>query len=514
MPTTGTTTERAQAHSLPAPASVVSPEDPRYDYLAGRSRNTRFAGRPDAIHLVHTTEQVRRAVQDAVAAGTRIAVRGGGHGLENLVDDPAIRTVVDMAGMTSVGYDPEHRAFAVGAGALLGNVYESLYLGWGVAIPAGTCPSVGLGGYVQGGGFGAMCRRHGLIVDHLHGVEVVGVDASGQARATVATRDMSRDLGDLWWAHTGAGGGNFGVVTRYWFRSPGMGGDDPAELLPRPPREILTVSVNWPWESLTEAAFSAIVRNHGAWHSGASGNGTGDYATLYSGLYLNQRVVGQVTLNAQIDGDRPDAHRLLAEYVAAVNDRVGAPNDARYAAMPWMASVQRDVENRGFHTRSKSKGAYLRQPYADDQIATMYRYLSDPGYDGHTVVLLFSYGGQVNAVAPAATAAPQRDSILKSYLGTYWVKPQDDDVHLARIRAFYAELYAATGGVPAPDTATDGSYINYPDRDLADPTLNTSGIPWHTLYFKDGYARLQRAKARWDPLDVFRHALSVRLPDS
>jgi aclacinomycin oxidase len=46
--------------------------------------------------------------------------------------------------------------------------------------------------------------------------------------------------------------------------------------------------------------------------------------------------------------------------------------------------------------------------------------------------------------------------------------------------------------------------------DLADPEWNTSGVPWSTLYYKANYARLQRVKARWDPLDVFHHALSIR----
>jgi len=46
--------------------------------------------------------------------------------------------------------------------------------------------------------------------------------------------------------------------------------------------------------------------------------------------------------------------------------------------------------------------------------------------------------------------------------------------------------------------------------DLADPELNTSGIPWHTLYYKDNYPRLQRIKSHWDSLNVFHHALSVR----
>ncbi|WP_245689810.1 BBE domain-containing protein [Streptomyces chattanoogensis] len=44
------------------------------------------------------------------------------------------------------------------------------------------------------------------------------------------------------------------------------------------------------------------------------------------------------------------------------------------------------------------------------------------------------------------------------------------------------------------------------------PRSTTSGTPWHTLYYKDNYARLQRIKARWDPRDEFRHALSIRPP--
>jgi hypothetical protein len=51
---------------------------------------------------------------------------------------------------------------------------------------------------------------------------------------------------------------------------------------------------------------------------------------------------------------------------------------------------------------------------------------------------------------------------------------------------------------------------HHPDTDLADPTFNTSGVPWPTLYYRDGHARLQRVKARCDPRNVFRHALSIR----
>jgi hypothetical protein len=67
--------------------------------------------------------------------------------------------------------------------------------------------------------------------------------------------------------------------------------------------------------------------------------------------------------------------------------------------------------------------------------------------------------------------------------------------------------------VPVPNAENNGALINHPDADIADPSWNTSGVPWHAIYYKDNYARLQRVKACWDPRDVFHHALSIRLPD-
>jgi hypothetical protein len=90
--------------------------------------------------------------------------------------------------------------------------------------------------------------------DHLYGVEVVVVDAAGAARSVVATREPSDPNRDLWWAHTGGGGGNFGVVTPYWFRSPGARAGDPAALLPKAPDSMLTFRVAWSWEDIDAAA--------------------------------------------------------------------------------------------------------------------------------------------------------------------------------------------------------------------------------------------------------------------
>jgi Berberine and berberine like len=103
----------------------------------------------------------------------------------------------------------------------------------------------------------------------------------------------------------------------------------------------------------------------------------------------------------------------------------------------------------------------------------------------------------------------QRDAILDMACTTGWIDPEEEARNLQWVRAFYRDLFAETGGVPVPSAAYDGAFINHPDTDLADPVLNTSGVLSQTLYYQSNYARLQPVKARWDPRNVFRHALSI-----
>lgn len=85
--------------------------------------------------------------------------------------------------------------------------------------------------------------------------------------------------------------------------------------------------------------------------------------------------------------------------------------------------------------------------------------------------------------------------------------------HLDWIRDAYAMTFADTGWVPTvggSDSVTDGCYINYPDVDLDTEEWNASGQTWAHLYYKDAYPTLLKAKLRWDPHNVFRHAQSIR----
>ncbi|WP_344099675.1 FAD-binding oxidoreductase [Myceligenerans crystallogenes] len=491
--------------------ATVRPGDARYRGLISGA-NTRWVGTPEYVRLVSSAAEVVAAVQEAVDQGLRVTVRSGGHCDEDFTTSSGIQVVINVAGMDAVYYDEERQAFAVEPGATLGRVYETLYRGWGVTLPGGTCPTVGAGGHIAGGGYGALSRLHGLTVDYLHAVEVVVVGADGRARTVVATSEPDDPHRELWWAHTGAGGGNFGVITRYWLRAPGTASAEPADQLPAPPAELLVSDVAWSWDDLTEEGFTRLVRNFGEWHEANSAAGSPG-AGLYSQLKTQHRSAGAFRMSTQVDASVPGAPELLDAFLAAVNEGTGAEysvNDR--SVLPWFYVVR---EWFGFVEPSlprwKAKSAYLRQAMPADQLAALYRQLTREDYDNpFSMVALVSYGGRINDVEAGVTAVAQRDSVMKLLYVTLWTEPSEDDRHDRWIRECYTDVYAATGGVPRSNDVTDGCFINYADADLADPALNESGVPWHELYFGANYPRLQAVKRQWDPRGEFGHALAVR----
>ncbi|SCE07199.1 MULTISPECIES: FAD-binding protein [unclassified Streptomyces] len=502
---------------LSPPPAVVGRGDARYADLVGRGINARFRPDPDTIRVVTTAEQALRAVADGAREGDRLAVRSGGHCFESLVDDPAVTTVIDVSEMRSVFFDRELQAVSVESGATLGTMYRTLYLAWGVTVPAGRCPEVGVGGHVAGGGGGALSRRFGLSVDHLYGVEAVVVDADGRARLVRATREPDDPHRDLWWAHTGGGGGSFGLVTRYLFRSPDAdarpGAADPGALLPVPPAAVLRKTARWDWADIDETAFRTLVRNFGTWHEEHAEPGNPG-AGLDNSLALPRTGGGHITLETAVDTTRPDADELTDAFIAAVSRRVGVVPEVSETTLPWLAATLVPDEFAGVKGRFKSKAAFLRTGWTDRQAGLVHRRLTDTSSYGNpaATVYLLSHGAQVNGPDPADTATAHRDAVLKTYWSVFWFDGREDALHLDWIRASYREFFDDAGGVPDPGRGYGGAFVNYADADLADPALNDSGVPWHRLYFRDNYPALRRAKERWDPRDTFRHALSVRVP--
>ena len=138
-----------------------------------------------------------------------IAIRAGGHNGPGLasVDDGL---VLDLSTMRGVRVDPVTRTARVTAGCVTGDVDHATHA-FGQAVPFGIVSTTGVAGLTLSGGHGYLSRQYGLAVDNLLEADVVLADGSF---VTASKTENS----DLLWALRG-GGGNFGVVTSFLFRT-------------------------------------------------------------------------------------------------------------------------------------------------------------------------------------------------------------------------------------------------------------------------------------------------------
>ena len=488
---------------------TAGPDDPRYPYLVQRGPK-RWMGSPDYVRVVGSTQQVVDAVQEAVNARKKIAVRSGGHCAENWVDDPAVRVLIDMSGMTQVSYDSTHRAFAAGAGCHPRR-----------GLPA---PGPGLGGDDPGW---LVPRRRGRR-PHLRRWLRSAVTCHGPCRGLPVRR---RGRGGGQERHGIRGGRHargrrspprvvVGTHRRRWRELRGGDpvlveedgrGDLRSDAVAAPgPESAIAFSSEWPWQALEldETKFRRLIRNHTDW---CERNNAADApsARLYADLTVGRKANDLNSASGQVFG--PDADQLLDDYLAALGAGVGTPVNVVRNSQPWLAAALAGPDSSTF--RLKIKSAYARKGFSETQLAAIYQNLTreqDPDLLFGSVGIA-SYGGRINTVASDATAFPHRDTVMRIQYTTAWADPTLDDRYVDWLRRLYREIYADTQGVPDPK---DGAYINYPDDDMADPAVNTSGIPWSTFYYKDNYPRLQKIKAAWDPKDVFSHTLGIEAPDS
>ena len=174
--------------------AIRRPAQPQYEHIC-----------PQVIARCTTPDDVAEALAYARLHHLPVAPRGGGHCFAGRSSTTGL--LLDLAPMSAVEVDSSLDAerATIGAGARLGFVYRQLHE-YGLTLPAGCGPTVGIVGLTLGGGLGLLGRKYGLTCDRLVGATVVLADSN------VVECDAEREA-DLFWALRGAGGGQFGVVT-------------------------------------------------------------------------------------------------------------------------------------------------------------------------------------------------------------------------------------------------------------------------------------------------------------
>ncbi|KZB82132.1 FAD-binding oxidoreductase [Amycolatopsis regifaucium] len=415
--------------------SLLLPGDSGYD-SAKRVFNPAFDGlKPAAIAKCAKPEDVQAAVS-AAARRVPIAARSGGHSYAGYsVPDGGL--MLDLGGMSSV--DVQGEQVVIGAGAKLKDVYATLG-GAGRCLPAGTCPSVGIAGLTLGGGIGVLARKYGLTCDHLVSARVVTAD--GKLRTASADSEP-----ELFWALRGGGGGNFGVVTSFTFRT------DPA------PSAVTVFSLKFPAGSAND-----VLAAWQQWLPEAPPE-----------LWANVVLSGGSPVGARVSGchvgDAASLNKILSGFAGAT--RTVKQLDYLGAMKYFSGSDSRQ----SFVASSR----ILSEPADPAKLTSALK--GRRGMD----LLVDGLGGAVAAVAPEATAFWHRKAI-----GSVQIYSQADPRNRSVATDSVAEVVNGIG--------LGGGYVNYIDPALPD---------WLTAYYGDNATRLKQVAKTYDPDKVFRFAQAV-----
>ena len=183
--------------------TLIHPGSDAYD-AARQAWNLDVDQRPACVCIARRVEDVQAAVAYARDNGLTVAAQSTGHLSQTLpsLERTLLLKVALHDGQLDV--DPFARIARINAGARWDDVVKAV-TPHGLAAMHGSSPSVGVIGYLLGGGLSFYGRRHGLAVNHVRAFEVVTSD--GRRRRVDA--DHNREL---FYALRGGGGG-YAIVT-------------------------------------------------------------------------------------------------------------------------------------------------------------------------------------------------------------------------------------------------------------------------------------------------------------
>jgi hypothetical protein len=156
---------------------------------------------PAVIVVATSAADIQASVRFAAQHELKIVVKSTGHGSKPQAGAYLLIVTTRMSGVV---IDAIAQTARIEAGAVWGDVLKETQL-HGLAPLLGSSGTVGVVGYMLGGGIGWLTRQYGVAVD-----SVLSIDAVTAEGETV--RASSSEHPDLYWALCGGSGG-FAIVT-------------------------------------------------------------------------------------------------------------------------------------------------------------------------------------------------------------------------------------------------------------------------------------------------------------
>ncbi|XP_049391252.1 reticuline oxidase-like [Solanum stenotomum] len=470
-------------------------------------QNLRFAEsfmpKPMVIIVPESKEQLVSSVMCCIRSSYEIRVRCGGHSYEGTssvtLEGGSSFVIIDLMKLDDVSLDLESGTAWVQGGATLGQTYYAISRASNVhGFAAGSCPTVGVGGHISGGGFGFLSRKYGLAADNV--VDALLVDAEGR----ILDRESMGE--DVYWAIRGGGGGIWGVIYAWKIQLLKVPKIVTSFILSRPGSKRNVSQLVHKWQLVApklddEFYLSVSIR-------GIASRGIHEMNAQFNGFYLGPRTKAiSVLSNAfpELSIQKHDFKEM--SWIKSILFFSELDNTSNVSLLK-----QRYFEKKSYF---KAKSDYVKTPISMDGIMTTLDVLEKEP-KGH--IILDPYGGVMERISEDAIAFPHRKGNLFGiqYL-VEWGKKDNSitksNAYIEWIREFYNTM------APFVSSAPRAAYVNYIDLDLGvmdNLLINTNAghameraRVWGQKYFLNNYDRLVKAKTIIDPLNVFRHQQGI-----
>src|SRR3984885_13483024 len=321
----------------------------------------------------------------------------------------------------------------------------------GVAAVLGQCASVGVGGFLLGGGVGPLMSKYGIGCDNILAAALVLADGR-QVKASAHENPV------LYWAIRG-GGGNFGIVTAF-------------DVALHPVATVFAGNITL--ESADPRQFLRAFRDFLPTAP--------DELTLIALMSTEPNRKPRLEIQACYVGGQEAAEKALAplrHHSAVVHDTV---KSRPYLELEQMvpAEIPPSYEDHcsGFFAELDEQRieifahAFSRAPFP---VECFFVYLH----------------GAVSRVPVAATAFPLRRTGITFDVSAGWKPPDGEHAASHWIEALKTEL----------PMDQDGNYVNVMEREGGSSVRRAYGA---------NYARLQHVKARYDPHNLFSLNQNIR----
>jgi FAD/FMN-containing dehydrogenase len=422
---------------------------------------------------------------------------------------------------------PSVKTIVVGGGALWQDVNAAL-AGTGWVVVGGACPTVGVVGFLLGGGVGFLTRSKGLGSDQLVWAEVVTAEGRTVRAGPAGSPHVDPAAGpDLYWAIRGGGhAAGIGVITRVKLR---LHRSEPEYFYGSHCYRVKTVAE-------AEALLSPVLVTE-------TGN-----RKLYAAPTMKRRVrydpgggaavgrsaagnaaqgVGSVCWILLYDGPVDEAVAVAKPILTEIAKQLGSIGQSVVAAkvlrgLPWIRhETYQSIHEENNVTKGSIiwKSAFLK-PFSKAVVSSLARAFFDNPWDHPTAgavapvgailqFVLEHVGGAVTSPISANTAAESSFSHRGASrlininaiagIGNTVFQPKGAPVFAAdaALSWWCRGVVAALAPIVLDGNA---AYANYADPDYV-------GHGWEAAYYGSSFPRLQTIKSAFDPENRFRGAL-------